>query len=107
MIRSLDLDVAIYRDRVQVTHRGSGTFIDMRAEFPFSSDARLVEHARYFEDTLVRAMRHILAEGGFSLKEPIAHVVRFDGDLDGLQKSLVETALREIGFHEVIFELDA
>ncbi|MBX7532652.1 hypothetical protein K3165_06940 [Qipengyuania sp. 1XM1-15A] len=107
MIHRLDLDVAIYRDRVQVTHRGSGTFVDMRAEFAFSSDARLVEHARYFEDTLVRAMRQVLAEGGFSLKEPIAHVVRFDGDLDETQKALIETGLRETGFHEVIFELDA
>lgn len=106
MIRRLDLDVAIYRDRVQVTHRGSGTFADMRAEFAFSSDTKLVVNARNLEDTLVRAMRQVLADGGFSLRESIAHVVRFDGDLDAAQRVLVEAALREIGFHQVIFELD-
>lgn len=107
MIRPLDLDVAIYRDRVQVTHHSSETFADQRAEYPFSSDAVLIANARYFEDTLVRAIRQVLSEGAFSLRDPIAHVVRFDGELDGRQKQLIEDALRETGMREIIFELEA
>ena len=106
MIRRLDLDVAIYRDRVQVTHRGSETFADMRAEFPFSSDMKLVEHPRFLEHTMVQAIRQLLSEGGFSLRQPIAHVVRFDGELDSEQRASVESALRETGMYEVIFELE-
>ena len=106
MIRRLDLDVAIYRDRVQVTHEASETFVDQRAEVPYSSDDALIANARYFEDTLVRAIGQVLRQGGFSLKEPIAHVVRFDGDLDERQRAIVETALRETGMTEIIFALE-
>ena len=106
MISRLDLDIAIYRDRVQVTHHGNEIFADQRAEYPFSSDVKLIENARFFEDTLVRAIKQVLAEGAFSLRDPIAHVVRFDGELDQQQRGLVEDALRETGMRGVIFELE-
>ena len=105
-IHSLDLDVAIYRDRVQVTHRGTETFVDQRAEFPFSSDASLVAHPRFLEDTMVRAIRKILSEGGFSLRNPIAHVVRCEGELTEADRAVIKSALRETGMGEIVFDLD-
>ena len=105
-IRSLDLDVAIYRNRVQVTHRGTETFVDQPAEYPISSDDAVVANPRYLEDTIVRAIRKILTHGGFSLRMPIAHVVKCDGCLQDTDRKLVEAALRETGMSEVIFDLD-
>ena len=104
-IRRLDLDVAIYRDRVQITDRVTDEFADQRAEFPFSSDASLVAQPSYLEDTIVRAIRKILA-GGFSLRHPMAHVVRTDGPLTEGERAIVGHALREAGMGEVIFEID-
>lgn len=105
-IRSLDLDIAIYRNRVQVTLRGTSVFVDQPAEYPFSSDAAVVANSRYLEDTIVRAIKKILSEGAFSLRAPIAHVVRCDGSLEGEDRVRIEAALRETGMAEVIFELD-
>lgn len=105
-IKSLDLDVAIYRDRVQVTHRGTDTFVDQPAEYPFSSDEAVIANPRYLEDTIVRAVRKILSKGGFSLRTPIAHVVKCDGCIEAGDRVQVEMALREIGMSEVIFDLD-
>jgi len=105
-IKSLDLDVAIYRDRVQVTHRGTDAFVDQPAEYPFSSDQAVIANPRYLEDTIVRAVRKILSKGGFSLRTPIARVIKCDGCLEGEDRARVETALREIGMSEVIFDLD-
>lgn len=105
-IHRLDLDVAIYRDRVQVTHRGTETFVDQRAEYPFSTEQSVVGHARFLEDTIVRAIRQIVREGGFSLRNPIAHVIRCDGGFNEEEKAIVENALHETGMKEVIFELD-
>ena len=105
-IHRLDLDVAIYRDRVQITHRPTDLFVDQRAEYPFSTERSIVGHARYFEDTLVRAIRQIVKEGGFSLREPIARVVRCDGPLAEDERVIVEYSLRETGMREVLFELD-
>lgn len=105
-IHRLDLDVAIYRDRVQVTHRPTDTFVDQRAEYPFSTERSVVAHARYLEDTMVRAIRKVVAEGGFSLRDPIARVVRYDGPLAEDERILVEDALRETGMRQVLFELE-
>lgn len=105
-IHRLDLDVAIYRDRVQVTHRPTDTFVDQRAEYPFSSDASVVAHPRFLEDTIVRAIRQVISKGGFSLRNPIAHVVRCDGELTDKDRSVIEDALHETGMKEVIFEVD-
>lgn len=105
MIRSLDLEVSIYRDRVQLARRGGDSFVDQPAQFPFSTDASVVAHARHLEDTLVRAMRQLMAHGGFSLHRPIAHVVRCDGCDDARDLAVIEAALREIGMAEIVFEL--
>ena len=106
MIHRLDLDVAIYRNRVQLTHRPTETFVDQRPEFAFSTDDSLVGHARYLEDTLVRAIRQIVSTGGFSLRDPIAHVVRCDGELGAQEREAIESALRETGIRNVVFELE-
>ena len=58
-IHRLDLDIAIYRDRVQVTHRPTDTFVDQRAEYAFSSDSSVVANPRYLEDTIVRGIRPV------------------------------------------------
>lgn len=105
-IHRLDLDVAIYRDRVQITHRPTETFVDQRAEYPFSTERSIVGNARYLEDTMVRAIRKVIAEGGFSLRDPIARVVRCDGALAEDERGIVEYALRETGMRQVIFELE-
>ena len=105
-IHRLDLDVAIYRDRVQVTHVPTDTFVDQRAAYPFSTERSVVGHARYLEDTMVRAIRQIVKEGGFSLRDPIARVVRCDGPLAEDERVIVEYALRETGMKQVLFELD-
>ncbi|MBX7481581.1 hypothetical protein [Qipengyuania qiaonensis] len=105
-IHRLDLDIAIYRDRVQVTHRPTDTFVDQRAEYAFSSDISIVANPRYLEDTIVRAIRQVIATGGFSLRDPIARVVSCESPLDDEERAIVETALVETGMRKVVFELD-
>ena len=103
-IHRLDLDVAIYRNRVQVTDRATGRFADQRAQHPFSSERSLIANTRFLEDTIVRAIRQIL-EGGFALGDPIAHVVSSEWPLSPSQKDIVAIALREAGMREVVFDL--
>lgn len=103
-IRRLDLDIAIYRDRVQVADRATGAFVDQRAEFPFSSAISLVAHPRHLEDALVRAIRQLL-KGGFLLNKPSARIIACELPLSPSQRATVETALREAGLREVSFEL--
>ncbi len=105
-IHRLDLDVAIYRDRVQVTHRPTDTFIDQRAEYAFSSDSSVVANPRYLEDTIVRAIRQVIATGGFSLRDPIARIVSCESPLDEEEKDIVRTALIEAGMRKVEFPPD-
>ena len=104
VLRPLDLDVAIYRDRVQVTDRTTGAFADQRADYPFSTATNLIAQPRFLEDTIVRAIRQIL-QGGFSLKSPVAHVVSTELPLSPSQKEIVADALREAGMREIVFEL--
>ena len=106
VIHRLDLDVAIYRDRVQVTHSATDTFVDQRAEYPFSSDASIVANPRYLEDTLVRAIRQVISTGGFSLRDPIARVVSCESQLGAAARGIIETALIEAGMRKVVFELE-
>jgi hypothetical protein len=103
-IRRLDLDIAIYRDRVQVTERATGSFVDQRADYPFSSDQSLVANPRNLEDTLVRAIRQLL-KGGFMLNKPSARVIASELPLSPSQRVVVETALGEAGIREVTFAL--
>ncbi|MDG5748366.1 hypothetical protein P8Q88_09235 [Qipengyuania sp. XHP0207] len=103
-IRRLDLDIAIFRNRIQVSERATGKFVDQRAEFPFSEGTDLIAQPRYLEDTIVRAIRQVLS-GGFSLGGAIAHVVASELPLSPSQKVLVEAALHGAGMHEVVFDL--
>ncbi len=105
-IHRLDLDVAIYRDRVQVTHRPTLSFVDQRAEYGFSSDSSLVSEPRFLEDTIVRAIRKVIAEGAFEMRDPIAHVVSCEIPPDENEREVIETALREAGMRKVVFDLD-
>ena len=50
-------------------------------------------------------MRKILEGSAYSLRYPIAHVVRFDGDLNESVEALIEQSFREAGIEDVIFEL--
>lgn len=104
-IHRLDLDVAIYRDRVQVTHRATQTFVDQRATYGFSSDASIVADPRYLEHTIVRAIGKVLSANGFEIREPIASVVRCETPLTDAEKAIVERALIGAGMHNVRFEI--
>ena len=103
-IRRLDVDVSIYRNRIQVTDRTTGKFVDQTAQHAFSSDSSLIANTRFLEDTIVRAIRQLLV-GGFSLKDPIAHVVSTELPLSPSQKDIVASALREAGMREVVFDV--
>ncbi|MCP2018423.1 MAG: hypothetical protein OSA41_08040 [Erythrobacter sp.] len=105
--RPLDLDVAIYRDRVQVTNRATATFADQRANHEFSNAASVVAEPRYLEDTIVRAIRQLAHEDrAFMLCDPIAHVVGCETALDESERYIVESALHQSGMKTVVFEID-
>lgn len=105
--RPLDLDVAIYRDRVQLTDRKTRRLADQRANYRFSSDESVVSDVRYLEDTIVRAIRQIaVGDDLFILQDPVAHVVGCETALDQEERAVVETALRQSGMTSVVFEID-
>lgn len=52
----------------------------------------------------MRALRKIL-EGGFSLRYPIAHIVRYDGDLTDDDRTVIEKSFREAGIGDILFDL--
>ena len=107
MGRPLDLDVAIYRDRVQLTDRKTKRLADQRANYRFSSDESVVSDVRYLEDTIVRAIRQIaVGDDLFILQDPVAHVVGCETALDQEERAVVETALRQSGMTSVVFEID-
>lgn len=105
-IRPLDIDVSIYRDRVQLRHRARATLIDQPAKFAFSTEEEVIAQPRFLEHTLALALAKIMAEGGFSLRHPIAHVVAFEGELDESGRKTIENVLRDIGIADIIFEVD-
>jgi hypothetical protein len=100
----LAVDVAIYRDRVQVTERKSGIFIDQRADHPFSSDTQLVADATRFEHALSHALRQILKTGAYMLYEPRAVVGPTDPALTPPERALVRRVLQDTGFRRIEFE---
>ena len=106
VLRPLDLDIAIYRDRVQATHRPSGKFADQQARFGFSSDTSIVAIPRYLEDTIVRAIAQVVQAGGFVMRDAIAHIVGCETLLRPVERATIETALVEAGFRNVVFEID-
>lgn len=105
-IHRLDLDVAIYRDRVQITHRDTQAFADQTAKHGFSSDASIVAHPHYLEDTIVRAIRKILSVGGFVMRQSTAYVVSCETPLDAQERAVVERALAEAGMRRIVFQID-
>ena len=107
MLGRLAVDVAIYRDRVQVINRATKTFADQRAYRSFSSDQSVVAEPARFEDTIVRAIRQIaVGDDLFILQDPVAHVVGCETALDKEERAVVETALRQSGMASVVFEID-
>ncbi|MCH2486700.1 MAG: hypothetical protein MK010_03020 [Erythrobacter sp.] len=104
MLGRLDVDVAIYRDRVQVTERKSGLFVDQRADHPFSSDERLVADATRFDHALSHALRQVLKSGGFMLYEPRAVIGPTDPPLTAPERDLVRRVLKDSGFRTVEFD---
>ena len=105
-IHRLDLDVAIYRDRVQITHRATDAFVDQRAQKKFSSAGSIVADPSYLEHTIVRAIGKVLAGGGFEMHRPVAHVVGCETPLSDAERAIVEQALLGAGMHQVKFETD-
>lgn len=103
MLFRIDFEVGIYPDRIQVSDRRSGRFIDFAAEMPFSAPGRLVADAVYFENALAKAMRKAMS-GGFILLDAQAHVFAGGGKLDDAECQTVRRALRDIGFKTVRFD---
>ena len=54
----------------------------------------------------MRGIRQVIAEGGFSLRDPIARVVGAEGPLNPAERAIIETALIEAGMRKVVFELE-
>ena len=106
MLGRLAVDVAIYRDRVQVTERKSGFFVDKRADLPFSTEERLIADAARFEHALSHALRQILRNGGYMLYKPRAIVGPTDPPLSDAERELVRKVLHDTGFREIGFRED-
>jgi hypothetical protein len=103
MLFRIDFEIGIYPDRVQVSDRRSGRFVDFAAEIPFSAPGRLIADPVYFENALAKAMRKAMS-GGFILLDAQAHVVTGSDALDAPQRQAIRRALRDIGFKTVRFE---
>lgn len=103
MLFRIDFEVGIYPDRIQVSDRRSGRFVDFAAEMPFSAPGRLVADAVYFENALAKAMRKAMS-GGFILLDAQAHVFAGGGMFTDAECQTVRRALRDIGFKTVRFE---
>lgn len=103
MLFRIDFEIAIYPDRIQVTDRRSGRFVDFAAEIPFSAPGRLVADAVYFEHALAKALRKAMS-GGFILLDAQARIAAGGGPLNAGERQTVRRALRDIGFKTVRFE---
>lgn len=103
MIFRLDLDIGLYRNRVQVTDRKTGLFVDHHAEYPFSSDKLLVSDQRYLEHTLSHAIRKLM-KGGFILFYPKAYVSGTETPLEPVERTALRMALINTGFKTIVFE---
>ena len=101
-MRRLDLDLAIYRDRVQLSDRETGQFVDQRAEYAFS-ERRLVQDAKALEHTLSHALRKLLVGGVVNLSQPQVNVTRTELPLSPSEREMVQSALANIGVRDVSF----
>lgn len=102
MLHRIDFEIGIYPDRIQVTDRRSGRFVDFAAEVPFSMPGRLVCDRIYFEHALVKAMRKAMS-GGFILLDAQARIGAGSAALPPDGRQLVRRALRDIGFKTIRF----
>lgn len=103
MLFRIDFEIGIYPNRIQVSDRRSGRFVDFAAEIPFSTPGRLVADPIYFENALAKAMRKAMS-GGFILLDAQAHIVAGGAELDSQERQIIRRALRDIGFKTVQFE---
>lgn len=103
MLFRIDFEIGIYPDRIQVSDRRSGRFVDFAAEVPFSRPGQLVADPIYFENALAKAMRKAM-NGGFILYDAQAHVGAGGEDLEADERQTIRRALRDIGFKTVRFE---
>ena len=103
MLFRIDFEIGIYPDRIQVSDRRSGRFVDFAAEIPFSAPGRLVADPVYFENALAKAMRKAMS-GGFILLDAQAHVFAGGATFNDAECQTVRRALRDIGFKTVRFD---
>ena len=100
LLHRLDIEVAVYPDRVQAVDRRTGRFVDFPAERPFSSPDRLIANAACMEDALFKAVRQLL-KGGFFLLDAKACLAPGQPRLTALDLAALEQALRNTGFSEI------
>lgn len=103
MLHRIDFEIGIYPDRIQISDRRSGRFVDFAAEMPFSAPGRLIADPVYFENALAKAMRKAMS-GGFILYDAQAHVAAGSKLLDAGERVTIRRALADIGFKTVRFE---
>ena len=103
MLFRIDFEVGIYSDRIQVSDRRTGRFVDFAAEIPFSAPGELVADPVYFENALAKAMRKAMS-GAFILYDAQARIMAGSGALGPAARQTVRRALRDIGFKTVRFE---
>lgn len=104
MLFRIDFEIGIYPDRIQVTDRRSGRFVDYAAQIPFSAPHRLVADPVYFEHALVHAMRKAMT-GGFILLDAQARVHGGGGGgFHAGERQLIRRALRDIAFKTIHFD---
>lgn len=103
MLFRIDFEVGIYPDRIQVSDRRSGRFVDFAAEIPFSAPGQLVADPIYFENALAKAMRKAMS-GGFILLDAQAHVFAGGVTLADDECGTIRRALRDIGFKTIRFD---
>lgn len=103
MLYRIDFEIGIYPDRIQVSDRRSGRFVDFAGEIPFSAPGNLVADPVYFENALAKAMRKAMS-GGFILLDAQARISAGGEALGESGRQTVRRALRDIGFKTVRFE---
>lgn len=104
MLFRIAFELGIYPDRIQISDRRTGRFVDFAAEVPFSSRGRVVADPIYFEHALAKAMRKAMSSGGFILLDAQAHIATGTEALDASERQTIRRALRDIGFKTVHFE---
>ena len=103
MLFRIDFEIGIYPDRIQISDRRSGRFVDFAAEIPFSAPGVLVADPVYFENALAKAMRKAMS-GGFILFDAQARIAAGAETLGPGERQTIRRALRDIGLKTVRFE---